>query len=437
MSSATASILIVDADEETRAALEQSLASQGYAVDTASDVAQAMAKLGERCADLIISDPGMPGTSGLDLVRHVRENLQDTAILVVTAQPSIAGAVEAIRSGAEDFLTKPLERRELLASVERALARLRTRRSGSARPVRLRHGLVGECPALHQAIDLAERVAGSSVPILIQGEHGTGRESLARAVHFASPRGAHTFYTLDALEAHEYPSFDADVSLQERLHTRAHGGTLFIRNIEGSSRRLQAALAVLLAEGADGDRTRAIATTSADLAALATQGRFDQQLLYALRACTITLPPLRERGDDLRMLVQHFTQRSAAVRGREVCRFSDSALDTLRAYAWPGNIHELRCIVERVSDLAGDEVVDVPDLPPLMRFSALSKRTPFRSLAEVTAEYIAEVLTATDGNISHAAEILDITRKTLREKLKRAHASTRKRVETTHEPGQQ
>jgi DNA-binding NtrC family response regulator len=282
-----------------------------------------------------------------------------------------------------------------------------------------RHGLVGGCPALHRAIDLAERAALGSVPILLQGEHGTGRESLARAVHLAGPRREHPFHALESIDAHSFPPPETEASLQERLHALAHGGTLFVRSIEGSSRRLQVALALVLAAGPDPQFPRVIASTSADLTQLTERGLFEPRLLYSLRACTIALPPLRERGQDLAALVAHFALQASAARSRGPCAFTERALKAFAAYAWPGNIHELRCVVERLTDFAGHAPVDVNELPPELRATPVpGRQTGFRSLAEVTHSYAVEVFTATGGNLSRAAELLKISRKTLRDKLK-------------------
>jgi DNA-binding NtrC family response regulator len=415
-----ARILVVDDSPSTLEVLRRNLVDGGHTVVTASGVADALALLSFTPVDLVLTDLKMPGISGLDLVRHVSENLKETAIVVITGYATIGGAVEALRTGAEDYLAKPFTDDELREAVGRALRKLRGRKSESAPPPAAVPGLLGESEAIRRAGRAIERAAPSEGGVLLGGEDGTGKELVARIIHNRSARSHGPFLSM-------YCRSVAAGSLHEELLgargrpgllARAAGGTLFVADIEEVGAAVREKLALLGPPARPARKPRA---TSARLIAATCWGtgpsRTNPPVSSELFEEAIWLPPLRERGEDVVILARHFARHYAGALGRPVPELTDSVLEVFRSYPWPGNVRELRGIVRDLvtSDLAA---VSVPDLPPRMRFSAFRDAGWNRSLAEVEAEHVRRVLAAVDGNKTRAAEILGIDRKTLREKLR-------------------
>ncbi len=434
-------ILVVDDQRTTLEVLERNLSARGYAVLTAPAVMHALQLLETTAVDLVITDLKMPGTSGLELVRHVRENLPDTEVVMITGYPSIEGAVEAVRSGAEDYLTKPFTDEELFAAVERALEKLEARRS--ARPAAdspARHlGLVGESAPMQAVYRAVARAAASSATVLITGESGTGKELVARAIHYQGPRAAAPFVPVNCggipeglLESELFGymkgAFTGAVSSRAGFFQTADGGTIFLDEIAETSTSMQVKLLRVLQDhqvvmvGSHRPRqvnVRVLAATNKDLPALVERDTFREDLFFRLNVLTIAVPPLRERGDDVLLLARHFLSKFAKEHGRTELSFGDRALGALRSYSWPGNVRELENVVQRVVVMSEGDRVDVSDLPPHMRFSAAREGGTHRTLAEVESEHIRNVLASVGGNKSEAARILGIDRKTLRSKLER------------------
>ena len=413
-------VLIVDDSPDTLEVLQRNLTAEGYEVTTAPGVKQAVQALDARAVDVVVTDFKMPGISGLELVRHVRENCRDTAVLMITGYPSVQGAVQAVKTGAEDFLAKPFTDEELSRAVRGAFDKLRARRAlEGGEPASLRPGLVGECEPMRRVLRAVARAAALATPVLLLGEAGTGKQLAARTLHYSGPRAQEPFVPV------QLAAIPAEQALAEvfghdgkgGLYRAALPGTLYLDELNLAPPALQQALAESLDVPA---RPRLVASSSAPLAALVKRGSFSEDLYYPLAATTIELPPLRERGDDVLSLSNLFARDAAARAGRPLPRFSDEAIRVLRSYSWPGNVRELQSVVERLVLTAGHAQVDVADLPALMRFSVLRDHSPLRTLADVETEYIEQVLSAAGGNQSRAAEILGIDRKTLREKRKRA-----------------
>ncbi len=435
-------ILVVDDQRTTLEVLERNLGSEGYTVFTASAVWQALQLLETTAVDLVITDLKMPGSSGLELVRHVRENLPDTEVVMITGYPSIEGAVEAVRSGAEDYLTKPFTDEELFDAVRRALGKLHTRRhaqtSAGSPPSHL--GLVGESPAMQTVYRALTRAAETAATVLITGESGTGKELVARAIHYQGARAAAPFVPVNCggipenlLESELFGymkgAFTGAVSSRAGFFQTADGGTIFLDEIAETSTAMQVKLLRVLQDhevvmvGANRARqvdVRVLAATNKDLAILVGKGMFREDLYFRLNVLTITLPPLRDRGDDVLLLSRQFLRKFAAEYGRSELVFTDRALQALCSYNWPGNVRELENLVQRLVVMSESERIDVSDLPSHMRFSAGRNGGLHRTLAEVEAEHIRNVLASVGGNKSEAARILGIDRKTLRTKLERA-----------------
>jgi len=435
-------ILIVDDSVTTLEVLQRNLASEGYQVFTAPGVAEAVEILEGTALDLVITDLKMPKVSGLDLVRHVRENFKDTEVMMITGYPSIEGAVNAIKTGAEEFLAKPFTDEELLSAVQRALDKLKVRKSGRTilgRVVPAHKGFIGDSRVMQDIFVAIGKSASTSATVLITGESGTGKELVARAIHYGSARSSAPFVPVNCggipealleseLFGHVKGAFTgADESRAGFFHA-ADGGTIFLDEVSDMSLAMQVKLLRVLQDkevcmvGSNRSRkvdVRILAATNRDLQGLVRKGLFREDLFYRLNVITIFIPPLRERGDDILLLARHFVTEFAAESGRSPRRFSDKALQSLRSYNWPGNVRELENVIQRLVVMTDGDVIEVPDLPTLMRFSALRERGLTRTLAEVEAEYISNVLASVDGNKTRAAELLGINRKTLREKLRR------------------
>jgi len=434
---------VVDDSVNTLEVLQRNLMAAGYHVFTASGVAEAIEILNGTALDLVITDLKMPKVSGLDLVLHIRENFKDTEVMMITGYPSVEGAVEAIKTGAEEFLPKPFTDAELLSAVGRILDKARLRKFGdsaSNQVAPVHKGLIGTSEVIHKISIAIGKASSSSATVLVTGESGTGKELVARAIHYGSKRLSSPFVPVNCggipeglleseLFGHVKGAFTGATESRAGFFHTADGGTIFLDEISEMSLSMQVKLLRVLQDkqicmvGSERMRkvdVRILAATNKDLHDLVKKGLFREDLFYRLNVITITIPPLRERGDDIILLAHHFATRLAAESGRSPLRFSDKALQNLRSYNWPGNVRELENVIQRLVVMTDGDLIEVPDLPELCRFSALRGGGFTRTLAEVEAEYISNVLAEVDGNKTRAAEILGIDRKTLREKLKKA-----------------
>jgi len=434
-------ILIVDDAVATLEVLQRTLTAAGYQVFTAPSVAGALEILENTTLELVITDLKMPKVSGLDLVRHVRENFKDTEVVMITGYPSIEGAVNAIKTGAEDFLAKPFTSEELLTVVQRALDKLKARRSGhmtAENVVAVHKGFIGNSKVMHEVFVAISKAASTSATVLITGESGTGKELTARAIHYGSTRSSAPFVPVNCgsipealleseLFGHVKGAFTGATESRAGFFHAADGGTIFLDEVSDMSLAMQVKLLRVLQDkevcmvGSSRVRkvdVRILAATNKSLHELVKKESFREDLFYRLNVITIFMSPLRERGNDILILARHFAANFAAELGKPVPRFSDKALQSLKNYDWPGNVRELENVIQRLVVMTDGDLIDVPDLPCLMRFSALRKTGFTRTLAEVEAEYISNVLESVDGNKTHAADILGIDRKTLRQKLK-------------------
>ena len=436
-------ILVVDDSSATLEVIQRNLAAEGYRVFTAPGAAEAIEILETTQLDLVITDLKMPKVSGLDLVRHIRENFKDIEVMMITGYPSIEGAVEAVKTGAEEFLSKPFTDTELLSAVGRILDKARLRTFGDSAPKQVppvHKGLIGTSEIMHKISLAIGKASSTSATVLITGESGTGKELVARAIHYSGERSSSVFVPVNCggipeglleseLFGHVKGAFTGATESRAGFFHAADGGTIFLDEISEMSLSMQVKLLRVLQDkqicmvGSDRTRkvdVRILAATNKDLHDLVKKGLFREDLFYRLNVITITIAPLRERENDIILLTHHFATRFAAKSGRSQLRFSDKALQSLRCYNWPGNVRELENVIQRLVVMTDGDVIEVPDLPELCRFSALRKAGLTRTLAEVEAEYISNVLAEVDGNKTRAAEILGIDRKTLREKLKKA-----------------
>jgi len=434
-------ILVVDDAPDTLEVLRRNLSSAGFEVYIASSVPEAIRVLESTSIDLVITDLKMPKVSGLDLIRHVRENLKDTEVMMITGYASIEGAVEAVRTGAEDYLAKPFTDEELFAAVERALEKLKLRLAGkphvaTERP--LTHGLIGDSQSMHEVFESIKRAAATSATVLISGESGTGKELVARAIHYFGPRASAPFVPINCgaipeglleseLFGHIKGAFTGASDSRAGFFQTAEGGTIFLDEICETSASMQVKLLRVLQDkevcmvGDTRPRkvdVRILVATNKDLATMVKKGAFREDLFFRLSVLNIAIPPLRQRGDDILLLTRHYAAKFANEAGRTVPQFTDSSLTLLRRYDWPGNVRELENVMQRLVLMNDNDIIDAPDLPPNMRFSVSKDASLTKTLAEIEAEYIQNVLASVGGNKTKAAEILGIDRKTLREKIK-------------------
>jgi len=436
-------ILLVDDAPDTLDVMERHLTAAGYRAIPVPGVTEAVRALESAPIDLVITDLRMPRTDGLELVRHVRQNFRDTEIIMVTGYASIPGAVEAMQTGVQAYLAKPFTEAELLAAVEHALARLRLRRPGrlpSSQRAPSRWGLLGDSPAMQTVYRTLAKAAGVNATVLITGESGTGKELVARAIHYQSARRAAPFVPVNCggipdglleseLFGHRKGAFTGAGESRTGFFQAAEGGTLFLDEIAELELPMQAVLLRVLQDkivypiGSREPRTvdvRIMAATNKRLDKLTEQGRFREDLYYRINVIPVDLPPLRERGDDVLILTRHFASQFAQELDKPTPDFTDHARDALRTYPWPGNVRELENVVQRLVLMAEGELIDAPDLPALMRYSAARPPAVDRPLAAVEHDHIRQVLDAVGGNKTRAAQILGIDRKTLRAKLQTA-----------------
>ena len=434
-------VLVVDDAPNTLEVLRRNLTSKGYHVFTAPGVVEAIKILDTTPIDLVITDLKMPRVSGLDLIKHVRENFKNTEVMMITGYATVGGAVEAVKTGAEEYLPKPFTDEELFSAVQRAFDKLRMRRAGQAqlrRAPRNAYGILGESTEMRKVFEAIGKVAPILATVLITGESGTGKELVARAIHYNSARASAPFLPINCggipeqlLESELFGyvkgTFTGATESRAGFFQTADGGTIFLDEISDTSPSMQVNLLRVLQDkevcmvGARRTQkvdVRILAATNKDLLSLVKRGVFREDLFFRLNVITVAIPPLRRRGNDILLLTHHFATKFAEELGKPIPRFSDSALQVLRNYYWPGNVRELENVIQRLVVMTDGDLIEVPDMPSLMRFSALRETGLNRTLAEVEAEYIRNVLATVDGNKTRAAKVLGIDRKTLREKLK-------------------
>ncbi|WP_242356303.1 MULTISPECIES: sigma-54 dependent transcriptional regulator [Anaeromyxobacter] len=432
-------ILVVDDDRASRELLARILVARGHDVLALPDGKDALAALERGPVDLVVSDIRMADVDGLQLTDRMREAAPDTPVVLVTAFGNVEGAVEAIRRGAFDYISKPYDVDAIAVVVERALRQraLVLENRALRGQVRERYRLedvVGRSEAMLEVYKTAARVAPSPATVLILGESGTGKELVARAIHAASPRASGPFVPVDCgaiaegvleseLFGHARGAFTGAQASRRGLFEEAHGGTLFLDEIGDVGPALQARLLRALQEGeirrvganepVQVD-VRVVAATNKDLAAAVQAGRFREDLYYRLNVVTLRIPPLRDRREDIPLLVEHF----AAKHGHPQAVVTPAAREMLVGWRWPGNVRELENVVARALALNPTGVIEPDALPesirgpgaaPIPAVAAGERPT----LAELERRYAAQVLAEQGGNKTRAAEVLGIDRKTL------------------------
>jgi DNA-binding NtrC family response regulator len=438
-------VLIVDDEANARAALSEILRDEGYATETAADGFKALGKLEDFSPDVILTDLKMPGLDGMAFMEKARAAVPGAVFVVMTAFGTIHGAVDAVKRGAENYLTKPLEPDAVTAVIERAMEKARLFHETRALRDRLRErnvaGYIVSADAKMAAIlELVSHVGPSRASVLITGESGTGKELIAEALHAASPRAKQPFVRLHCaalaeslleseLFGHERGAFTGAAVRREGRFKQADGGTLFLDEIgeipPGTQVKLLRFLQEKTFERVGGNETlrvdvRIIAATNKDLAAEIRKGAFREDLFYRLNVVSVEIPPLRERRGDILPLVEFFLARYAEENGKQIAGFTQAAATRLTAHGWPGNVRELENAVERAVVLCDGPEIDARHLPPSV--VPLSERegppiVPGATIADLERYAILKTLEACAGSTSKAALILGVSTRKIQYKL--------------------
>jgi len=448
MSPTRPAVLVADDDAVARDLLVEVLEREGYRVRAAGGGAEAIALAERELFDVALVDLRMPDADGLAVLERLVAREPAPAVLILTAFAAMDTAIEAIRRGAYDYLSKPFRLEEIKRAVRRMLEGQRLARDNQRYRCELRERndadrLVGHSPEIVAIYKLIARVAALDTTVLIQGETGTGKELVARAIHYTGPRADRPFVVIDCaaipeplfeseLFGHERGAFTGAVTTRRGLLETAQGGTCFLDEVSELSGALQAKLLRVLQDRVlrrvGGNEpipvdVRLVAATNRDLRKRVEDGLFREDLYYRLNGVTIAVPALRERGDDVAVLAEHFARKYATAAGKSVEGFAPDTLEALRTYAWPGNVRELEHAIERAVALARSPLLLPEDLPVDVR--AQAARVPELPAKRMTLEelkhwYVALVLDEAGGNKVRAAELLGIDRRTLYRILERA-----------------
>jgi two-component system, NtrC family, response regulator AtoC len=460
---APARILAVDDDAVACQLLVEILSDEGYRVESAAGGREAVEQLEKGFYDLIITDLKMPGWDGLEVLRRYREQSPETLVILVTAFGSMESAIEAMKAGAFNYVSKPFREDEIKIVVRRALDQRRLQRENVQyrREFTRTYGLdqiVGHSRAMTEVYKTVAMITGRNSTVLIQGESGTGKELIARAIHYNGPRAEKSFVVVNCaalpeplLESemfgHVRGAFTGAVASKKGLFEEAEGGTLFLDEIGEMSLSLQAKLLRALQErevrrvGANDPirvDVRIIAATNQPLDLRVKEGRFREDLLYRFRVVTITLPPLRERREDIPLLADYFLKYHTDEAKKEGLSFSPQAIEVMTRYGWPGNVRELQHAIEQAVVLTTGRIIVPEDLPQSIRSNPAAETElppfPFMSLEELQRRYLARVLREIP-NRTEVAKILGIDRRTLYRMARRYHLPlTEEKMDDEEEP---
>ncbi len=455
----TERILIVDDEKLIRWSLQKNLASEGYEVLEAEDGQQALEMLEDEGADLLLLDIRMPHKSGLEVLAHVVQHHPEIPVVLMTAFSSVEGAVDAMKRGAFDYLMKPFNHDEVLLVVRKALRATRLQRELALLKQQSEFGtenFIGKSEKMREVCRLINKIATSTATtVLVLGESGTGKDLAAKAIHYSSDRAAQPFVNITCsalpeqlleseLMGHEKGSFTGARDRKRGLFEVADGGTVFLDEIGDMGVGLQAKLLRILEEktfrrvGGTKDLhvdVRIVGATNRNLENAVREGAFREDLYYRLMVIPVEIPSLRERLEDIPLLVTHFIDRFNVEFRKKTLGLTSDAMDCCEQYGWPGNVRELRNVIERAMILENKEFLDVEDLPHALRepfkdfdgsgSTGRTDTTGFKlpaggyALRELEEQMVRQALERTDGNQSRAAELLDISRDSLRYKMRK------------------
>jgi two-component system response regulator HydG len=436
-------VLVADDDASARNGLAGLLRSEGFEVDVVEDGERALARIEETAPDVLVTDLQMPGMSGIELLEQARQAMPELVVVLVTAFADVDTAVQAMRKGAEHYLTKPVQLDELVVVVDRALRRRRLEDEATELRSRLKERLsfgniIGSSPAMHAVFDVIEQVAPTKASVLITGESGTGKELVAQAIHQNGPRAKLPFVKLHCaalaetileseLFGHEKGAFTGAMGRREGRFKQADGGTLFLDEIGEISPAIQVKLLRFLQERTfervGGNETlkvdvRIIAATNRDLDAEVRAGKFREDLYYRLDVVNIEMPPLRARPSDLLPLASHFLERFAGENGKRIDGFAEDAIERIGAYRWPGNVRELENVIERAVILCDSSKLTAKHLPAGVGASSRAAvRIPGSTMDEIERHAIVSTLDACGGRTAQAAQMLDISIRKIQYKI--------------------
>jgi two-component system response regulator HydG len=458
-------LLVVDDEPSNLESLERIFAREGLTVVVAPDGREGLEVLRKRRIDVCLTDLMMPGVSGVDLLKAARQISPETEVVLMTAYGTVETAVEAMREGAYDFITKPLKRAHVVRVVEKALEKqsllVENRTLRAQLEAARRRPIVGQSLAMRRTLEVVQQAAPSVATVLLLGESGTGKELLARQIHEASPRAGRAFVPVNCaaipetilegeLFGYEKGAFTGATQRRDGRFAQADGGTLFLDEIGEIPLAVQVKLLRVLQEGEIerlGGKSqkidiRLVAATNRDLKRAVVEGRFREDLYYRLNVIALHVPPLRDRRDDVPLLVDHFLGRFREKNGKSISGLTRAALDAMAAYHWPGNVRELENAIERAVVLSKATIIDVDDLPRELRgipSEGLGSQhaltfeigTP---LEEIELRVIQETLRYTKGDKRLAAQLLGIATRTIYRKLDPGSPEASPQEEATKDP---
>lgn len=434
-------ILLVDDNFDMLEVLQRNLKSWNFHTYKASSVIEAMNILKYSPIDLLITDLQMPGINGIELIKYVEEHFPHIPKLVITGFPSVDGAIDAVRSGALDYLVKPFTTAELKKAVERSLENreieIHPKESAAESNSIVYAGIVGQSKEIAQLIDVIERVKNNRATVLIQGESGTGKELVARAIHYKGSFAGNPFIAVNCgaipenlLEAELFGyvkgAFTGANETRDGFFQAANGGTIFLDEIGTAPSTVQTRLLRVLQEKEVrriGSQTsqkvnlRIIAATNANLYEMVGKGTFREDLFYRLNVVNIEVPPLRDRKKDIIPIAANLLKKYTREYNKPEMKIDSKAMEILMRHSWPGNVRELENIIQRMIIMSEDSIT-VKDLPEYLKYPAPKENILEQSLKDFEKSHIQKVLAAVDHNKTKAAEILQIDRKTLRQRLK-------------------
>ena len=448
-------IILIDDSPEIRENLSDSLRAEGYDVDTSSDGAEGISRIENKFYDIILTDLKMPGVDGMEVLKYVKENSPDSICIVLTGYGTIKNAVEAIKLGSFDYLTKPVKLEEIRITIQRALEHRNLKRENINLRNQLKkkykfENIIGDNEKMQKVFETIEKVADTNSTILILGESGTGKELVAKAIHYNSDRREGPFVPVNCaaipgelleseLFGHEKGAFTNAISTRIGRFELANGGTLFLDEIGDMNPILQSKLLRVLQErqferigGIKSIKTdiRVIAATHQDLKKAVQREKFREDLYYRLNVIPIKIPPLRDHKSDISLLVNHFLNQFSKTKKKKIVGISKDSMEKLMEYDWPGNVRELENIIERMVILTNNEMISLEDLPEKIQsltkmHSPNSFEIPEVGLSLDTAvneferQLILQALNKTGWVKNKAAQLLNLNRTTLIEKIKR------------------
>jgi DNA-binding NtrC family response regulator len=454
-------VLIIDDEAEIRESLQTLLELEGFAVETAATGEAGLQRIGEHPFDLILLDLTLPGRNGMEVLAEIRAHETGLPVIMITAFGTVENAVRAMQGGAANFVQKPWDNEKLLADVRAAVGWRRAEEENVQlkRALKQRYNfenIVGKSDPMLKIFDLVAQVANSRSTVLLQGESGTGKEIIAKALHLNSPRHERPFVPVntgsmpaDLLEStlfgHVKGAFTSAIASKKGLFEIADRGTLFLDEIATMSLETQAKILRVLQDrrfmhlgGVQEIQVdvRIIAATNIDLRQLVREGRFREDLFYRLNVITIELPPLRQRREDIPLLVQHFLKKYAEDNDRPVRRITPEALRPLMSYSWPGNVRELENVIERAVVLSSGSDITIDLLPDnlLGRGSSFTLHDPptdsslFEIVEDVERRIISDMLEKCNWNQTEAAERFKVPLSTLNQKIRRLNIEIKKKT---------